>query len=390
MKRLAFKIWILILITSGSLFAQKKTVYSEVFSADTNTTVILNFENTTVAIDESTDGKIHMNYTIEFNNYSKKDVQRFIDDINVEANMYDNTLMLKATSLANVSEIAYELEAPLGLTFADDVFSVFSETTNDTIHRKSKDSLISEISGQKVKQAIFKSLKLLSKNGEKKDIDFKKVKMYKSKFVIKLPAYVKVKIIGKQAQISLLKDMTNEISLNLKQGSFQGQYLSNTYNRFMVKQADFKVKGLSGGNYTFDNITGGIIGSVQNAEITSEFAKIEIGEIQDQVTITDFNGEYWFYNWSKNFNRFDLFSEYSKIHFFYPEHYDFSLKVVGNNTVNQFENIAVTMQPTKTDQKFNMMERKAQGVGHFSGAINFDLVRGILFTHNDTFTKPKP
>ncbi|SDS72573.1 hypothetical protein SAMN04515667_2837 [Formosa sp. Hel1_31_208] len=387
MKQLAFKICWLILITSGPIFAQKKVVYSESFSANKNTQAILNLDNTTVAIETSTDGKIHFNYTVEFSQYSKKEIQSFIDDIKVEAVQFENTLTLHASSYQNISKIAYQLDAPFGLTLDNDEFKI--GRANDTIYRKSKDSIIKEIRGGEFKNLMFKNFKMLDKNGEKKAIDFKKVKMYKSRFVIKIPAFINVKIIGNHAQISFLDDVTNEISLNLKKGTLKGKYLSNTYNKFKIDQASFEFEGISGGDFSFDNVTNGKIGSLQDVTINSEFSKIEIGEIRDKVNITDFNGEFWFYNWAKDFNRFDFFSEYTKLYFFYPETYDFSLSVVGNNTVNHFENMSITMQPTKSDKKFNMMERKAKGKGHFSGVINLDMVRGILYTANDTFIKPK-
>lgn len=387
MKRLTFKILTLMLITSVSVSAQKKTVYSKAFSVDKNTTAIFNLDNTTVAFEASRDGKIHFDYTIEFSQYSKKEIQSFLDDIKIEAVLFENKLTLNASSDQNISKVAYQLDAPFGLTM-DDVDFKFGRT-NDTIRRKSKDSLIREIRGGEFKNLAFKNFKMLGENGEKKDINFKNVKMYKSRFVIKLPAFVKAKIIGNQAQITFIDDVTNEMSMKLKKGTLEGKYLSNSYNNFQINQASFEFEGISGGDFTFDNVTNGKIGSLQNATINSEFSKIEIGEIQDKVTITDYNSEYWFYNWAKDFKRFDLFSEYTKLYFFYPETYDFSLVAVGNNTVNHFENMSINMQPTKGDEKFNMMERKAKGEGHFSGAINLDMVRGILYTANDTFIKTK-
>lgn len=387
MKRLTFKLLTLMLITSVSVIAQKKTIYSKAFSVDKNTTAIFNLDNTTVAIEASTDGKVHFDYTIEFSQYSKKEVESFLKDIKIEAVLFENKLTLNASSYQNISKVAYQLDAPFGLTMDDANFNF--GRANDTIRRKSKDSLIREIRGGDFKNLGFKNFKMLDKNGEKKDIDFKNVKMYKSRFVIKLPAFLKVKIVGNQAQITFLDDVTNELSMNLKKGTLEGTYLSNSYNNFKIHQASFEFEGISGGNFSFDNVTNGKIGSIQNATINSEFSKIEIGEIQDKVSITDYNSEYWFYNWAKDFKRFDLFSEYTKLYFFYPKTHDFSFVAVGNNTVNHYENMSITMQPTKGDEKFNMMERKAKGEGHFSGAINLDMVRGILYTANDTFIKQK-
>jgi len=393
MKRLTFKICVLMLITSVSMFGQNKlfahqeTVYSEDFSVEKNDTAILNLENTTVAIENSTDGKIHFDYVIEFSSYSKKDIQSFIKDIKVEASQFENNITLNASSIQNISRVAYELETAFGLTLDDNIFG-FGKV-NDTIYRKSKDSLVNEISSIKIDNSIIKNLKKLNKKGEKEAIDFSKVKMYKSKFVIKIPAYVKVRIIGKQAQITFLDDIANDVSLSLKKGTVKGKLLSNIYNKFTLNQASFKFEHISGGNFSFDEVSVGKIGTLQNARLNSQFSKLEIGEIQDKVTITDYNSEYWFYNWAKDFERFDMYSEYTKLYFFYPEIHDFALTIVGNNTVNHFDNMTVNMQPTKKDEKFKMLERKSKGKGHFSGEIHLDMVRGVLYSANDTFIKSK-
>ena len=124
---------------------------------------------------------------------------------------------------------------------------------------------------------------------------------------------------------------------------------------------------------------------IQNVKITSEFSKVEIGEIDKKSTITDFNSEYWFYNWSTDFNRFSLYSEYSKIHMFYPKT-NHSIKVIGNNTKsligdNEFE---INMQPTSKGEKYTMITKEPHPGKTISGQIFFDIVHGIIYTHEDS------
>ena len=182
--------------------------------------------------------------------------------------------------------------------------------------------------------------------------------------------------------------MTNKLSVDLKKGFLKAKMLSSDYNKVKIQNADFKVNGIVGGNYDFINVASGLIGSVDQVIINSELSKIQIGEIRKNNLITDFNSEYWFYNWSNDFELFDLYSQYSTIHYFYPE-LDYSLKVVGSNTVNYIGKTKITMQPTKDEEKFKMMERKVRGEGVFSGAINFDIVHGVIYSYNDSFIKNK-
>ncbi|MFD2916384.1 hypothetical protein [Psychroserpens luteus] len=392
MKRLTFKICLLMLITSGALFAQKKTVYSESFSADKKTTAIFNLENTTVSIENSTDGKVHFDYTLEFDGYSNKEIEEKLRNIKVEATKFENHITLISNSVTQISDVTYAYTAPEGLVYDYEN----SKTSNDTIVRKSRDSIVEEIRYNafgKIK-APFKyfndRFKTKDENGKLKNIRKGNVKILRSQFVIKIPPYLKLKINGKDAQITMRDDRMNELSVVLKRGYFYAKQLINEYNLFKIENANLRAEGIVGGAYNFNNISKGLIGSVQNVSITSEFSKIQIGELKEKVSITDFNSEYFFYNWDPNFKRFDLFSEYSKIHLFYPQDNDFSMKVMGNNTKSMYGNkYEVNMQPTSKGEKFNMMERKAKGEGHFSGAINFDIIHGIIYNYNDTFTSSK-
>lgn len=392
MKRLAFKTCILMLITSGSIFAQKKTVFSKDFSADKLTTAIFNLENTTVAIETSRDGKVHFDYTLEFDGYSKREVEEKLQSVSVEATKFENHITLVSSSVTQISSVSYAYNAPNGLVLDYDG----SAKSNDSIVRKSRDSILEEIrynSFGKLK-APFKyfgdRFKTQDENGKLKNIRKGNVKILRSQFVIKIPPYLKLKINGKDAQITLRDDSMNELSVVLKRGYFYAKQLINEYNLFKVENANLRAEGIVGGTYNFNNISKGLIGSLQNVNIVSEFSKIQIGELKEKVSITDFNSEYFFYNWDANFKRFDLFSEYSKIHLFYPEDNDFSLKVMGNNTKSMYgSKIEVNMQPTSKGVKYNMMERKAKGEGHFSGAINFDIIHGIIYNYNDTFNNSK-
>jgi hypothetical protein len=392
MKLLTFKICGLILITSASLFAQTKTVYSERFSADNNTTAIFNLENTTVSIETSTDGNVHFDYTLEFDGYSKKDIEEKLKTIKVEATKFENHITLVSNSVTQISNVTFAFESTKGLGLVYDIKQIL----NDSIVRKSKDSIIAEIRYNAFGKinAPFKyfsdRFKTTDDDGKLENVRRSNVKILRSQFVIKIPPHLKLKINGKDAQITMRDNSINELSVELKRGYFYAKQLDNTYNLFTIKNASLRAEVIIGGRYNLNNISKGLMGSIENATINSEFSKIEIGELRRDVKITDYNSEYFFYNWNANFDRFDLFSEFSKIHLFYPKDHDFSLKVTGNNTKSiHGKGIEFNLQATGDGTKFNMLERKINGEGHFSGAINFDIVRGIIYNYNDTFKASK-
>lgn len=383
MKLFKFKTLALMLITSITAFAQNELIYTKSFETNSNTTAIFNLENTTVAIEESIDNQIHFDYKIEFKNYSKKEVQSFLENIKVEATMFENNITLKANSATKVAKTAYSLDTPFGLTLGSDFFKTDSIIQKSM--RKSKDSIVKLINDESFNSTFLKNLKLVDDDKKEISLDLSKVKMYKSQFVVKLPKSLKLNINAKESQITLRDDMTNVLSVDLKKGFFKAKSISNDQNKLKIQNASFKAEEIVGGSYDFINVTNGLIGSVDEVIINSELSKIQIGEIYKNILITDYNSEYWLYNWSNDFKLFDLYSQYSKIHYFYPET-DYSLKVVGNNTVNYIGKAKITMQPTQKGEKFNMMERKARGEGIFAGTMNFDIVHGVIYSYDDTVT----
>ena len=383
-----FKLLALMLITSVMLNAQQHKIHTESFTADRNTTAIFNLDNITVALEESTDGKLHVDYIMEFDGYSKTEINTFLEEIKVEVSKFDNHITLNASSENKISIETYEFKTTDAITINQSFF----ESKKDSVSRKSLDTLRLEIEqnnhsiqGNSLKY-INDRFKKVDKNG--KVTNFKKggIKMMRSRFTIKIPPYLKLTVNAKESGLYIRQHLRNELTGTLIGGTLKTKEISNPYNKLKIENATMEALAIDGGDFEFINLKNSKIGSIQNTKITSEFSKLEIGEIQKNVTITDFNSEYYFYNWAKDVKRFNLYSEYSKIHFFYPK-LDYSFKVIGNNTKNFIGKYTIEMQPTKKGEKFNMMERKSQGKGEFSGKIFFDIIHGIIYSYNDSIKK---
>ncbi|SDI01296.1 hypothetical protein [Winogradskyella thalassocola] len=383
-----FKLLALMLITSVMLNAQQHKIHSESFTTDKNTTAIFNLDNITVALEESTDGKVHVDYIMEFDGYSKKEINSFLDEVKVEVGKFDNHITLSASSKNKISMETFEFNTTDAITLNKSFF----DSKKDTVGRKSLDALRLEIE-QNNHSIQGNSLKYINDRFKKVDKDgkvtnFKKggIKMMRSHFTIKIPSYLKLTVNAKETGVYARHNLRNELSITLNGGTVKTKLISNPYNKFKIENATLEVIGIVGGDFEFKNVKNGKIGSIQNAKISSEFSKVEIGEIQKNTIITDFNSEYYFYNWAKDFKRFNLYSEYSKIHLFYPK-LDYSFKVIGNNTKSFVDKYTIEMQPTKKGEKFNMMERKSQGNGEFSGEIFFNIIHGIIYSYNDSIKK---
>lgn len=383
-----FKILLLMLITSIVLNAQSHKVYSDSFVVNKNTTAIFNLENINVAIEESTDGKIYIDYNMEFDGYSKKEIQSFLDEIAIKVDSFDNHITLIAESKNKISFEIFEFNT-------DDAISIkreYLQTKKDSIVRKSIASLSAEVernnhsrTNNPLKYINDRFIKV-DKNGRETNFKKKGVNIMRSQFVIKIPPYLKLTVNAKESGLYIKNDLRNELSVILHGGSLKAKSILNAHNKIKVENANFEARAILGGDYEFTNLKNSKIVSIENVKVKSEFSKVEIGEIRKGNTITDFNSEYLFYNWSDNFERFNLYSEYSKIHFFYPR-LDFSFKVIGNNTKNFVGKYQINMQPTSKDEKYNMLERKPKGEGLISGQIFFDIIHGIIYSYSDSIIK---
>ena len=384
MKPLIFKSLLLLLFLSTSVFSQKKHVYVESFEANAKTTAILNIGNSAVRIEPSPDHKVYVDYSLEFEGYSKEEIKNILKKSKIEGHLYNNHITITAGEIPEISsEIIYEGKEVITI----DLNNGLKDRKKLKIFCKSKDSLISEIKIDENKKSRLSNfvMKLTNKVKKMKGVTNYNLKGFQSDFTIKVPPSLKLTINGRKSSITLVKNVNNELSVNLKGGKLKAASLQNA-KIIKIVNAGFEVKDIESGNYILKNIMKGKIGSVSNATITSEFSKIEIGEINQGVVINDFNSEYRFYNFSSDFKRFDLFSEYSKIHMF-ESVIKYSFKAIGNNTVFHQGETKISMQPTKNGEKFNMVEKKAKENEKSAGHINMDIIHGVIYSHNNK-TKP--
>ena len=98
MKLFKFNILALMLITSIGIYGQKKQIYSRVFDVNPQTTAIFNLDDSAIVIEKSKDDKVHLNYNIEFDGFSKKEVDSLIDRVKLDATMFNNNITLKVNN----------------------------------------------------------------------------------------------------------------------------------------------------------------------------------------------------------------------------------------------------------------------------------------------------
>lgn len=377
MKTQLFNIFLFFLAISG--YAQTYTVLDKVFDTNENTTALLNLSDTYISIEPSYDGKMYFHYTLSYENYSKKQIDKDLKNIAIDVLKSNNTIRLESTSILNSSSM-FEIDEPNGLTISKSLFEDKSETEQPFI-RKSKDSILKLIN--KPQKELLKDFLALFKTfddkGNKKNINAKNVKIKRSYFSVKVPPYVKLKILAEKSNITIKEKFLNEVAITLNDGSLKIAHLSNISNQIEINDATFKAESISNGSFAFKNVKKSLIGSISNTNIHSEYSDIEFGEINENVRIVDFNSELWFHNFSENFKLFYLNATLSKVNIFYPKN-DFTMNAFGNNTITYLGTTKVTLQPGDKTKKAKLFERKAKGKGHYSGEILIDIINSVMRT----------
>ncbi|SHG46193.1 hypothetical protein [Winogradskyella jejuensis] len=385
--------FLLIFITSVCLYSQDfdyRNILKKSIPATKDMSVVFNFKNTTVRIEESNDGKLHLNYALEFKGYSRKQIAETLEKISIKTAQSNNHITLEVNSNKAIQLINYSVDNEDKLLFKPSNTSIKTKTNNDSVVRISKDSLLKVIQRNRTpnpEQFLqhFTFFKGNGRNNMFNEVSSKRVDIMKSKFIIKIPPFIRLNINAENSNIYFGGEIQNELSINQTKGKLNVEELRNLYNNIKLDNVlSFDAESIVGGTYNLKSVYDSNIASISQTEIKSEFSKIKIGEIGKLTKITDFNSEYWFYNWSTNFERFNLFSEYSKIHLFYPKA-NHSMKVIGNNTKNIIgQNFVANLQPTKTGKKYTMITRDPHPGEALSGDIYFDIVHGIIYTHEDS------
>ncbi len=374
---------ILMLITSISVEAQREEVYQNVFDTDRLTSLVLDIENSTFTIENSEDGKVHINYFIEFDNFSPKERESRMAEISAKAEMVDDEIRVSASSKQAINIINFKYIGAGSLYYE---YTYDIDKFKEHVFHKSKDSIVKEIRVQKYKDSrnSFKGtqIKIKSRKGKTVKPKIKDVKTLKGTFIIKVPPHVGIHGNLKNSNITIRNHLFNEIMLDLKKGSFTSKELRNNLNHITVNDANFKAEGLLGGNYILNNVKKGLIGTVYNASIISEFSKLEIGEIRGGASVTDFNSTYWFYNWSGDFKKFEMQAEYSKVHLFQPNKSigspnNYMLTTFGYNTVHHFDDdTTAEIPPNRKNEKSKMLVVGDEALS--LNKVHLDIVHGIV------------
>lgn len=371
------KILLALFFISFSLNAQIHEVYNQSFDAFQIKTLVLDFDHTYVLLEKSDDNQVHFDFKIEFTNYSKKEIEAYLKSVNVSSQIINQKLEFKSESENYLGNAVYSLETLFGITFEGNNVSFTADSNHE--FRKSKQYFLSLNNTSKIESLknYLKKLREVDKDGKKKKINADKVKISKTKFVIKVPEHLNYKINARKSDINFNYDISTTISLNTKDTNLTFKNLNNSINIFDVVNGNFNAAFINGGTFTFNHVKNINIAAIKNVRLDGEFCEFNFGEIGNNVEINDFNSKFWIYNFTKNFGKFEMTTEYSEINLFYPENTDYLLTTFGHNTKFYTNNLITEIPPSKKNIVSKMMIIGDESKNH-TNKIQINTAHGII------------
>lgn len=356
---------------------EKHTIYKESFTTDSNTTLFLDLGSNAVRFYKSKDDQVHINYTMEFNNYRKKIVQRWLDRARYMGEKTNNKITFSTKSTNSNLYRKYWVEDYLTkrLERTKDTAAI-----NKTVYRKSVDSIYKEIkySERRRSRGTLGSRSEMTEAQRKKML--KKTKFMITTIDIYIPEGILVRANLEFASVYFYDTFNNPAIINAQNSKLKFKSLGNSASSFMINKGYFDAENVTSGTYNFTNAKEVQIGSISDTTIESEFSNIEIGQVGRNVSLKDFTSSLWFYNFAPDFNVFKLDTEYSKINLFYPKQNDFYLETYGKNTVHIHNNIVAT-SGTETAKTASKMLTK--GNEQSTNKILINTAHGIVRLSND-------
>lgn len=361
-------------ITSITLAQKKELVLKESYNVDNYTTLDIDIDNVSIVFEESNDNKIHFDYFILFDEDSKKTQFKVFNGLNASSVKTDNTVKLNVKNSMYLGEL-YSLDIGLE-AYKKYIRDIFSTIKKNQYQYKSKDSLLKEIGFSKGSYVddYFKKLKIENPN---KDWG-KSVRKFKQYFAIKVPKYVKIKIKTLHSKIEFKYDIEKSFILNSFKTHFKFKKILGKENRIIASNGIFQAEEINNGRIEFLDMNKVVIGEVSNMSIATETSKIQIGEVGKNVDFNDFNSKLYLYNFSKNFTKFNLKGDYSKISFYKVVETNFSMDISGHNTVLNMNEIKASFGVNKEEKLIKILQKKRNENVPFLGNIEVVLKNGIL------------
>ncbi len=359
--------------------AQTKTVYQKTFPTTENTKLNLDLTNASVFLETSPNDEVQIDFSLEFKNYSKEEVQKILDGIRVDARTQGGNIDFRTASKTKLSRVSYALNSKDGFVLdSDDWWGKGGGPKNP---HKTKEGVLKEIRKNDGVGSFFEKMKILGEDGKKRPVDLKNVQTIKSKFVIKIPKDLCFQLQGKETQVFVLDELTQRADIVIFNGLFRAKNMLNKDSRLSARDTNVYVENISVKNLSLDDVSKGIFGSIEHTNCMFKGSKVELGYIGQEVSIRDYNSKIFFYNFDENFEDLVFKGEYTEL-FVYDFEKKVKMKAKGSITLMFDEGETVSSSsgvPVKT--LTTSITKKTKDV--FYGRVEVNLENGVLHVISD-------
>lgn len=368
MKPSFFKTFIfLIVFTPTTIFCQTKSVFNTSFDVKNTDKLELNIDNIPLQIKESSDDKIHIDFKITFHNYSNKEQDSVIQQIHLEKINKGSLLKMKIFS----DQEMYRRQHTANKKMTEEFLKIFKNfITNSFLSSKpmTKKEFLQEYQLEEERNREY--------FGEhKKDVLEKRGGKYQENlFTVFIPKRLvnSIKMEAKHCKFNFDQEVLKNVDIFADGGYMKIRKIEGS--KIIRFNGSSFIRETENSELTIRSCVRNRIGGVKKTTVKIDESTLEIGEIGEDVKITDFNSKIYLYNFNEKFEKFNLEGEYSTI-FFYEPKQDYSMTCYGNNTKFYFKNndTDVVSKSSIAGRKSKIMERKPKRDKPFSGDINFDI-----------------
>lgn len=380
-----YNIVVLLLFSSLGLMAQSQKKYQKTFPVDKTTKLMFKTQNIDVTFKTWNRDEVKVDFVVNFKNYTDEEIQKISNEIIVatrmESTMGDtNYLQIENTSPTKIGEISYTIKSGEirvenffdGEEKPDQYRSVANINQEIDTRGKGWDEMDGYIVFENDKVALKDLVNSTNKN----------IQIIRSSYEIYVPATMVIDLLADNANITIDSPITNAIRGSFKDSTLEAAELSNKENAFSFVNGNIRVKKIDGGRFLFRNVTRGLIGQIANVNLETEFSKIDIGKIEENVEIRDFKSKFFFYNLASNFKSIDMHCEYSDIKMYSDKKQKFYMKAVGNNAVLNDGGTKIIAQPSRDGTKSTIFTRGKDDEETRKNFFKLDIVHGfVTFLH---------
>ncbi|MEM6719589.1 MAG: hypothetical protein AAF611_09755 [Bacteroidota bacterium] len=378
---------IILLISSFGLMAQTKREYERTFEVDKTTQLRFQTRNIDVTFKTWNKDEVKIDFTVNFKNYSPEDIEKISNEIEVSARIQssmDDTqyLQIENWSPTSIGRLAYtiklgEIRLDNFLDSSDSKPNKYRSVANINKEIDAAGKGWQDMNGF----VIFEDSQVALKDLE--NSNHKGVQSIRSSYEIYVPKYMEIDIMSENASVTFEGIISNSIRGSFKESTVKAEELSNEKNMFSFVNGNLKVKKITGGQLMLRNVTRGLIGEIANIALETEFSKIDIGEIKENVRFKDFKSKFFFYNLGSNFKSIDMFCEYSDIKLYTTKNQKFYMEAYGNNAILTDGNVKTVVQPSRDGTKSKILSRGKDDEETRKNFFKLDIVHGfVTFFYN--------